>query len=104
MKIISQNVYTDYFDVNRSNMRTMRTADIIPTRETEISRGEAFRISPDRSRGPPCLLHNGYALAFPAVRRSGRGVDRPPPTSAEVKERVELYVHSPSGLSRRVLG
>jgi hypothetical protein len=25
------------------------------------------------------------------VKRSGRGVDHPPPSSAEVKERVELY-------------
>jgi len=104
MKIISQNVYTDYFYVNRGNMRTMATTDMIPKRETENSIGEVFRIGPDRSWGPPGLLHNGYWLAFPAVRRPGRGVDRPPPTSAEVKERVELYVHSPSGRSRRVLG
>jgi hypothetical protein len=28
MKITSQNVYADYFDVNRGNMPTMRTTDI----------------------------------------------------------------------------
>jgi hypothetical protein len=34
----------------------------------------------------------------------GRGVDHPPPSSAEVKERVELYLYSPSGPSWLVLG
>jgi hypothetical protein len=34
---------------------------------------------------------------FPGVNRLGRGVDHPPPSSAEVKERVELYLYSPSG-------
>jgi hypothetical protein len=28
--------------------------------------------------------------SFPGVKRPGRGVDHPPPSSAEVKERVEL--------------
>jgi len=35
--------------------------------------------------------------SFPGVKRSGRGVDHPPPYSAEVKERVKLYLYSPSG-------
>jgi hypothetical protein len=35
---------------------------------------------------------------FPGVNRSGRGLDHPPPSSAEVKERVELYLYSPMGL------
>jgi hypothetical protein len=37
-------------------------------------------------------------------KRPGRGVDHPPPSSAEVKERVELYLYSPSGPSWPVLG
>ena len=41
---------------------------------------------------------------FPGVKRPGRGVDHPPPSSAEVKERVELYLYSPSGPSCPVLG
>ena len=36
--------------------------------------------------------------SFPGVKRSGRGADHPPPTSAEVKGRVELYLNSPLGL------
>jgi hypothetical protein len=38
------------------------------------------------------------------VRRPGRGVDHPPPSSAEVKERVELYLYSTSGSSWPVRG
>ena len=41
--------------------------------------------------------------SFPGVKRPGRGADHPPPTSAEVKERVELYLYSPSGPSWPVL-
>jgi len=36
---------------------------------------------------------------FPEVKRPGRGVDHTPPFSAEVKERVELHLYSPSGPS-----
>jgi len=35
--------------------------------------------------------------SFPGVKQPGRGVDHPPPSSAEVKERVKLYLYSPSG-------
>jgi hypothetical protein len=42
--------------------------------------------------------------SFPGVKRPGRGVDHPPPSIAEVKERVELCLYSPSGPSRLVLG
>ena len=42
--------------------------------------------------------------SFPGVKRPGRGVDHPPPSSAEVEGRVELYICSPSGLSSSVLG
>jgi len=40
---------------------------------------------------------------FPGIKRLRRSVDHPPPTSAEVVERVELYLHSPSGPSWSVL-
>ena len=35
--------------------------------------------------------------SFQRVKRPGRDVNHPPPFSAEVKERVELYLYSPSG-------
>jgi hypothetical protein len=42
--------------------------------------------------------------SFPEVRRPRRGVDHPPSPSAEVKEKVEPYLYSLSGLMWPVLG
>jgi hypothetical protein len=50
----------------------------------------------DQLWSPPSLLYIGYRVSFPGVKRLGRGVDHPPPSSAEVKDRVELYLYSPS--------
>jgi hypothetical protein len=36
--------------------------------------------------------------SFAGVKRPGRGVGHPLPSSAEVKERVQLYFYSPLGL------
>ena len=46
----------------------------------------------------PSLLCIGYKLALPGVKRPGRGIDHPLPSSAEVKEKVELYSTPPLGL------
>ena len=40
----------------------------------------------------------------PGIKRPGPGVDHPPPARAEVKERVDLYLYSPSVPSWPVLG
>jgi len=66
--------------------------------------GDNFRTRPDRPWGPNSLLYNGYRVPFAGVEPPGRGVDHPPPSSAEAKERVELYLYSPSGPSCPVLG
>jgi hypothetical protein len=47
-----------------------------------------------------CTMDGG---SFPGVKRPQRGVDHPLPSSAEVKERVELYLCFPSGPSWPVL-
>jgi hypothetical protein len=39
-----------------------------------------------------CTMGAGF---FPGVKRPGRGVDHPHPSSAEVKEGAELYLYSP---------
>ena len=40
-----------------------------------------------------CTMGTG---SVPRVKQPGRGVDHPPPSSAEVKERVQLYLSGPS--------
>jgi hypothetical protein len=46
-------------------------------------------------------MDTGY---FAGIKQPKRGVDHPPPSSAEVEERVELYLYSPSGPSWPVMG
>ena len=41
---------------------------------------------------------------LPKVKRPGRGVNHPSLSSAEVKERIDLYLYSPVRLSWPVLG
>ena len=57
--------------------------------------GRHFRTRPELPWGPHSLLYNVYRISFPGVKRPGRGVHHPPPSSTEVKERVELYVYTP---------
>ena len=57
-----------------------------------------------RPWGAPSLLYNGYWVSFPGVKRPGRRVDHPPSSSAEVKQRVQLYLYSPSVPSWPVIG
>jgi hypothetical protein len=64
--------------------------------------GEIFST---RQTGPgaypaPCTMGTG---SFTGVKRPGRGVNHPPPSITKVKERVELYLYSPSGPSWLVL-
>jgi len=42
-------------------------------------------------------------VSFPAVKQPRCGVDHPPPSSAEVRERVQLYLYSLSGPSWPVI-
>jgi len=61
--------------------------------------GKIFHSSPDQAWSPHRLLYKRYRVSFPGIKWSGHGVDYPPPpSSTEVKERVELYLHSPSRL------
>ena len=60
--------------------------------------GDIFRTRPDRPWGPPILLYNWYWV-FPGGKAAGAWRWPPTPSSAEVKERLELYLYSPSGHS-----
>ena len=50
------------------------------------------------------LLYNGYLVSWPGLKRQGRGVNHPTPSSTDVKDKVELYVCSPRQSSWAVLG
>ena len=55
----------------------------------------------------PGALPASYTMgtgSFPGVKWPGRGVDYRPPSSAEVRERVELALYSTSGPSWPVIG
>jgi len=43
-------------------------------------------------------------VSFPGVKGPGRSVNHPPSSSAEVKERVEIYLYAPSVPSWPALG
>ena len=65
--------------------------------------GDIFRTPPDRTWGAPSIVYNRYRVYLPGVKRPGRGVNHPPPSNAEIKERVELYLYSLSKSSWPVL-
>jgi len=45
-----------------------------------------------------------WVLGLSQGKQPEHGVDHPPPSSAEVKDRVQIYLYSPSGPSWPVLG
>jgi hypothetical protein len=65
-------------------------------------RGSRVRLSAGAGNFSLYHLSNGYQGLFPwGVKRPGREADHSPPSSAEVKECVELYLHSPNTPSWR---
>ena len=64
-------------------------------RESNPGGNDSFRTCHDRLWEPTSLLQVGTG-SFPGVKRAERRVDHPPPTSAEVKERVDLYLYPTS--------
>ena len=63
-----------------------------------------FPTRPDRPWCPPSLLHNGYQVSLPRLKRQERGVDHPLSPRDKVKEGVELHLYSPSGPSLLTVG
>jgi hypothetical protein len=73
-----------------------------PRIESQWGRDSLHLSSPAlRSTQPPIQWVLGLSQG---VKRPGCGIDHPPPSSAKVNERVELYLYSPSGPSWPVLG
>ena len=72
-------------------------------RGSNPGRGEIFRTCPDMLWGPPSLLYNGYRV-IPGGKAAGTWRWPPTLSSAEVKERVELYLYYFSVPSWLVVG
>jgi len=60
---------------------------------------EILSTSPHRPWVPPSLLCDKDRVSFLRVKRPGCGVGHQSPSSAEIKEKLELYLYSSSGLS-----
>ena len=74
------------------SLRTGRSGDRIPVKAS-------FSAPVQTGPGAHPASYTMGTGSFPGVKRPGRGVDHPPPSSAEVEGRVELYLCSPSGSS-----
>jgi len=70
--------------------------------ESRWGGGEIFRTR-QTGRGTH-VAYDGYMLSLPGLRRRGRGVEHPPPSIADVKERAPLYLFFPVGPSWPVMG
>jgi len=84
------NLKNHYHSQYSVSLRAKRSRDRIPV--------EA-RFSATVQTGPwahPASYTIG-TRSFPGVKWPGRGVDHPPHSSADVKERVQQYLDSPSG-------
>jgi len=57
--------------------------------------GRIFRTRPDRPRAHPAPYTINTGL-FPGINRLGYSINQSPPSSAEVKERIELSLYSVS--------
>jgi hypothetical protein len=70
----------------------------------KILEGRDFLHPSRRVLGPTQLPIQWVPRIFPGGKAAGSTLNYPPPSSAEVKERAELYLHSPSGSLESVLG
>jgi hypothetical protein len=71
-----------------------RLATTWTVRGSNLGGGVIFRTRPHRPWGPPSLLHNWYRV-IPRGKAAEAWHWRPISSSAEVKERVQLYLYSP---------
>jgi hypothetical protein len=56
--------------------------------------GEIFRIRPDRPWVSSNLPYSTYRISCPEVKQPERSVNHLFPSTAEVKERVEIFIYS----------
>ena len=70
----------------------------------QISVGARFSAPVHTSSEAHPASHAVGTGSFLGVKWLWHGIDHPPPSSAEIKESIVLYLHSPSGPSWPVLG
>ena len=58
--------------------------------------GTRFSVPVQTCLGAHSASYTMGSGTFPGVKRPGRGIDHLPSSRAEVKDRVELYLYSPS--------
>jgi hypothetical protein len=90
--------------VSRDNSVSIATGYRLDCLGFESQRGVSFSSPFQTGPGAHPASYTVGTVSFPGVKWPGRGVDHPPPSSAKVKEGVELYIYSPSGPSRPVIG
>jgi len=99
--------FNDAMTGHKYDLHIPKVTFIITGKEIYFTETNFFsRFSTPIQSGPEahpsfCTMGTG---SFPREKRPGRGVDQTPPSSTEVKERVELYLYSHSGPSWPVLG
>ena len=107
LPLLEDSVDTKCRNVNFTTTKIISCSSPLATgwtvRGSNLGGGEIFRSRPDRLWGPPSLLYNGYRV-FQGGKAAVAWRWPPTPSSAQVKERVELYLYSPSGSSWPVLG
>jgi hypothetical protein len=82
--------------VDRDNVIGIATRFEIDGPGIEFWWGRDFPHLSRTALGSTSPLHNGYQFSLPKVSRPCRGFNHPPPSSTEVKERVQLCLYSPS--------
>jgi hypothetical protein len=73
-------------------IRAGRSGDRIPVG------GGRFSATVQTGPGAHPASYTMGTASLPRIKRPGSGVDHPPSSSAEVKERLQLYIYSPLGL------
>jgi hypothetical protein len=95
--VFSEHRGPGYFSPCSDSLQAGRCGDRIPV-------GARFSAPGQTGRGTHPASYKMGIGSFPRVKRPGLGVDEPPPSGVEIKERVELHRYSPSGPSWPVLG
>ena len=65
--------------------------------------GEIFHTCPDLPWGPSSLLFNWYLVSFSGLKWPGQDTDHPFPSSTEITETVQLYLHPQLNLFTNIL-